>query len=374
MAKIAINTRYLLKDKLEGFGWYSYEVARRLAENHPKHQFYFFFDRPFDPNFVFSKNITPIVLGPPARHPILHYIWNEWSVRKALKKYSIDVYFSPDGYLSLKTKTKQLITIHDINFEHYPEDLPLSARKYYRFFFPKFAIKSDKILTVSNFSKSDIIQHYGISDSKIRAIWNGVSEKFVQISEEVKVKIKHKYSYGQDYFIFVGSLNPRKNLRRLVAAYELYASNKEHPWHLVIVGEKMWRNQTEHLSISTSIESQIHFTGRLNDEELSKAVAAAGAMTFVPYFEGFGIPMVEAMRCGVPVLAGNLSSLPEIGQDAVLYCDPFDTKSIAEGLEQISNDSLLRQKLTSKGLERSKAFSWDKCAEAVWEEIEKLLQ
>ena len=136
--KIAINCRLLLKNKLEGIGWYSFEIVSRIVKNHPEHDFYFLFDRPFHPDFVFAKNVKPIVLSPQARHPFLWYLWFEFSVSKFLKKNNIDLFFSPDGYLSLNTNVKTLLTIHDLNFEHFPEQLPFLTRKYYQYFTPKF--------------------------------------------------------------------------------------------------------------------------------------------------------------------------------------------------------------------------------------------
>ena len=132
---IAVNTRLLLKNKLEGIGWFTYETLSRITKNHPEHIFYFLFDRPYHSDFVFESNVTPIVLPPPARHPVLFYIWFEISVARFLRKLKPDLFLSPDGYLSLKTKTTSLAVIHDINFEHYPEDFPLIHKKILSLFF-----------------------------------------------------------------------------------------------------------------------------------------------------------------------------------------------------------------------------------------------
>ncbi|MFN3342698.1 MAG: hypothetical protein ACK40M_08385, partial [Flavobacteriales bacterium] len=121
--RIAVNTRFLLPGKMEGFGWYSYETLRRIVVAHPEHEFIFLFDRPFDRRFVFASNVIPIVIGPQARHPFLFWIWLEVSVKRALKKYKADVFVSPDGYLSLGTAVPSVAVIHDLNFEHYPKDL-----------------------------------------------------------------------------------------------------------------------------------------------------------------------------------------------------------------------------------------------------------
>lgn len=363
--RIAINTRSLLPSKMEGFGWYTYEVAKRLVEQHPEHEFFFFFDRPFDRRFVFGTNVTPVVLNPPARHPVLFYIWFEWSVKKALKKYKIDLFFSPDGYLSLGSSVKQISVLHDLNYEHHKEDLPVNVIRYLHRFFPKFAQKAQHIITVSEYSRQDIIQTYKISPEKITAIWNGASDAFKPLSDEIKQKIKVQYTDGNDYFLFVGALHPRKNLIRLVQAFELFKSQTKSRTQLLIVGEVLWKNKQFNESISFENQSEIKFTGHLSLEELTLVMGSAKLFTFVPYFEGFGIPMAEAMRCGTPILSGNLTSLPEVGGDAVEYCNPFDVNEIAEKMIALDSDNTRLQELSKLGLHRSGQFSWDTCAEKV---------
>ena len=158
--KIAINTRFLLPTKLEGFGWFTHEVTKRIAEQHPEHEFFFFFDRKYEDKFVYAKNVTPVVINPPARHPFLYYLWFEFGVKRALKKYNIDVFFSPDGYLSLKTEVKQIPVIHDLSFLHYPKDIPFFNRKYVKYFFPKFAKKDPSFILGSFFISSNPIFFY----------------------------------------------------------------------------------------------------------------------------------------------------------------------------------------------------------------------
>jgi len=363
--RIAINTRFLLPTKMEGFGWYTYEVTKRLVEMHPEHTFIFFFDRAYDPKFIFGKNVEPVVVNPPARHPILFYIWFEWSIKRALKKHKADLFFSPDGYLSLGSDVKQIGVIHDINFEHHPEDLPKSALNYLKKYFPKFAKKADHIITVSDYSKQDICQTYQIKSDKITSIWNGASDAFQPISSSEKETIKEQYTGGSEYFLFVGALHPRKNVIRLLQAFDRFKKTTTSDVKLVIVGEALWGNPTFNTAISEQYQSEVIFTGHLSLDKLTKIMAAAKVFTFVPYFEGFGIPLVEAMKCGTPVLAGNKTSLPEIGGDAVAYCDPYDVEDIAKQLIELDSNEVLRNQLSEKGLERSKQFSWDNCAKQV---------
>lgn len=363
--RIAVNTRFLLPSKMEGFGWYTYEVTKRLVKQHPEHEFFFFFDRPFDKRFIFSSNVTPVVLNPPARHPVLFYLWFEVAVKKALKKHKIDLFFSPDGYLSLGSNVKQVGVIHDLNFEHYPGDLPKGVLQYLRRFFPKFAEKAYHIITVSEYSKQDIEKTYGIEPEKITAIWNGASDTFKPISAEQKNLIKSRYTDGEDYFLFVGALHPRKNLIRLARAFEQFKKQTGSKTKLLIVGEMLWKNKQFKEAISSQNHSEIKFTGHLSLEELTLVTGASKLLAFVPYFEGFGIPLVEAMKCGTPILSGNLTSLPEVAGNAAEYCDPFDINSISAKMASLDADSERLEKLSKLGLERSKSFSWDKCAEEV---------
>lgn len=366
--RIAVNTRFLLSHKMEGYGWYTFEIVKRLVENHPEHEFIFFFDRKFDSKFIFGKNVTPVVLNPPARHPILFYIWNEISVTRALKKYKADIYFSPDGYLSLRTKVKQVNVIHDINFEHNPQDVPRAIRNYLRKYFPKFANKAEHIITVSDYSKQDICKTYSIAEEKVTVIWNAASFLFKPVDAKKRSEIQTGYSDGKPYFLFVGALHPRKNLSRLILAFEQFKKQHLDDEHqLLIVGESLFSNSFGEVIISNELKQHIHFTGHLSLEDLALVMASASVFTFVPYFEGFGIPMVEAMQSGTPVLAGNLTSLPEVGGEAVLYCNPMNVDDIAQKLGQIAKNEQLKSELSAKGLERSKLFSWGQSAEKAWD-------
>jgi glycosyltransferase involved in cell wall biosynthesis len=370
--RIAINTRFLLSHKMEGFGWYTYETTKRLVENHPEHTFILFFDRPFDSKFVFGPNVIPVVLRPPARHPILFIIWFEWAVFRALKKYKATVFFSPDGYLSLRSKIPQISVIHDLNFEHFPQDIPAVPRTYLRYFFPKFAKKASKIVTVSHYSKADIAQMYGIQPSKIDVGWNGVSDVFKPISESQKIAVRNQYAEGKSYFLFVGAIHPRKNVKRLMQAFEMYV-NKGGEKQLVIVGESLWgKGSIDDELIQPKTKRQIHFTGHLPLNELANVMASAFCFTYVPYFEGFGIPLVEAMRSGVPIIAGKLTSLPEVGGEAALYVNPFDVASIARAMLLIESDETMRQQLIALGLERSLKFDWSHTADVCWKAIQEV--
>lgn len=331
----------------------------------------FIFDRPYADEFVFNDNVTPIVLSPPTRHPFLWYIWFELQIPRILKKHKADLFFSPDGYLSLSTRIRQLAAIHDINFAHRPKDLPWLKAKYYNHYFPLFARKARRIVTVSYFSKEDINRTYKIDNDKIDVVYNGVNTLYTPTSDDEKLKIKAKYSEGKDYFLFIGSLHPRKNICGLLRAYDAFRTLVESEMKLLIVGESMFKTN----DIELTYEGMRHkvdvvFTGRLSTEELHQVLGAAMALTFVPFFEGFGIPVIEAMNAGVPVICSNTTSLPEVGGHAVLYVDPFSMSQIKDAMIKLFLEKELRESLILKGFIQKDKFSWDKTAELLWGSIQ----
>jgi glycosyltransferase involved in cell wall biosynthesis len=373
--EIVVNTRLLLKNKLEGIGWFSYETLKRMTNAHPEHHFIFLFDRDYDDEFIFADNVTPLILSPQARHPFLFYWWFEFSVAGILNKLKPDLFISPDGYLSLNAKCKQLAVIHDLNFEHYPNDVSFLVRKYYRYFFPRFAKKATRIATVSEFSKQDIIKTYGINSDLIDVVYNGCNTSFVPADENTKKAIKIKYSGNSDYFLFVGSLHPRKNIARLFRAFDQFKSASSNNVKLVIVGEKYyWTSEIKKIFLAMKHKQDVIFTGRLPGEELKKVMASALALTYVPYFEGFGIPILEAMNCDTPVITSNITSMPEVADDAAFLVDPFSVESISEAMNKIYSSEDLRKNLIEKGRIRKQNFSWDKTAELLWSSVEKAVK
>ena len=372
--KIVVNTRLLIKNRLEGIGWFTYENLKRIVLNHPSIHFFFVFDREFDEEFVFADNITPIILSPQARHPLLYYIWFEFSITQLLKDLKPDLFLSPDGYLSLRTNFKQFGVIHDINFFYSKNDLPILEYYYYNYFFPKYAKIATRIATVSEYSKNDISSTFNINPSKIDVVFNGVNENFRSISLLEKQSTKEKYTNFNDYFIYVGSLHPRKNIERLFIAFDEFRMVSNRVVKLVVVGKKMWwTNQLETTYMRLRFKDDIVFTGRLEESELNRLIASSLALTYVSYFEGFGIPILEGFKCETAVITSNITSMPEVAANAAYLIDPYSIDSIKCGLMELSQNSLLRQSLINKGKIRVLDFSWNKTAELLWQSIEKAL-
>lgn len=371
---IAVNTRLLIEGKLEGIGWFTYETLKRITRTHPEHQFIFIFDRPWNENYIFSENITPVIIGPPTRHPALWYLWFEYQIPRILKKYEADLFLSPDGYLSLSTKVPQLAVIHDINFVHRPEDLPWLKAKYYNYFFRKFARIARRIATVSNYSKKDITRSFKVDYDKIDVVYDGINQVFTPTSEENQKKTREKFTGGNNYFLFVGALHPRKNISGLLKAFDAFKSLDKKDIKLVIVGGEMHKTgEMFETYKDMRFKNDVIFTGRISTSELHSVYGAAIALTFVPFFEGFGIPVVEAMSAGVPVICSNTTSLPEVGDDAVIYVDPNQSGQISNVMNLLAGSPEKRRELIQKGFKQKEKFSWEKTAELLWKSIEKTI-
>jgi glycosyltransferase involved in cell wall biosynthesis len=372
---IAVNTRLLLKDKLEGIGRFTHETLRRITVNHPEHEFIFLFDRKFASEFIYSSNITPVVISPPARHPLLWYWWFEYSLPRFFKSLKPDLFLSPDGYLSLKTNVPSLPVMHDINFEHYPKSLPPVFSWYYRHYFPKYAAKAKRIATVSEFSKSDIAKTYAVAPEKIDVVYNGISDGFKPLNDSVIETIRKKYSGGTPYFLFTGAIHERKNIENLLRAFDEFRKNNSSNIKLILAGnKKWWTSSMEETFSSMQHNSEVIFTGRISDEELFDLTGAAHAAVYASKFEGFGIPVLEAMKCNVPVIASSTTALPEVCADAALLAEPYSVPAIADAMKIISLDNEKRKILIEKGKQRCEMFSWEKSAELLWKSLEKTLK
>lgn len=370
--RIAVNTRLLLKGRLEGIGWYTKQMLERIVKAHPEHEFIFFFDRPYDESFVFGPNVKPVVVHPQARHAVLFYLWFEWSIPLLLKKYKADVFLSTDGLCSLSTNVPTCLVMHDLAFEHYPQHLKLSHRWYLQHFSPKFARKAKRIVTVSEYSKQDIAQRYRIKPERIDVTYNGANPAYRPLSWAEREAVKAEYTQGHEYFVFAGALHPRKNVVALLQAFIKFKKFQRSPIRLVIVGRMAWKfEELVELRETMPFKDDVVWAGYMDVDQLSRVTGAAYALIYPSLFEGFGIPILEALKCGVPAVVSNTSSMPEVAGDAALLVDPTDVDDIAAKMGMIYKDEMLRNRLIAAAGPQSDKFDWDRSAAQLWESILK---
>lgn len=374
--KIVINCWVLRNKQLDGIGYFTVNAISRIIKNHPEVQFILLCDKNFNEPYFDFENAEIVRFFPPYRHPLLYVFYMEFLLPFYLKKSKPDLFLSAEGFLSLMSGCKQLPIIYDLNFEHFPENLAFKNRVYFKFFFKKFARKANRIATISEYSKDDICNLYKIEPSLVDNVSCGINSNFRKLQTEEIQSYRNKVSRGEPYFFFIGSMHPRKNVHRLIKAFNQFKKKTGSSFHLVIGGAMRWSKSEIIDEYDASIyKEHINFIGRLSDEELKLALGAAYALSFVPVFEGFGLPIVEAFQANVPVLASNVTSLPEVAGNAAVYADPFDVDSIADGMMKLfQNEDNLCEILIEKGNTRKEMFTWERTAEMLWGSITKALE
>ena len=370
--KIAVNTRFLLDEYLEGYGYFILEIFSRLSEKHSDHEFLFIFDRPVNKKFIFRNNVKIIVVGPPARHPLLWKLWYDIKIPSVLKKYKADVFVSCDGFCSLTSKVPQCLVVHDLSFLHFPSFNKKSHLLFYKRYTPKFLNTAKVIATVSEFSKKDIISHYKIDPARIDVVYSAAKELFVPINDREKEEIKKKFTEGKEFFVFAGSIHPRKNLINLLKAFSVFKKKQQSNMKLLLVGRLAWKYDSFLEGLKTyKYRSDVVMTDYLDEIELAKVIGSAYALVYPSLWEGFGVPVLEAMRCDIPVITSSNSAMQEIAKDAALYFDPSDLNDIADKMMLLYKDESLRKKLVQKGKDITSNYSWDKTAHLLWQSILK---
>lgn len=369
---IVVNTQLLLYGKLDGIGWFTYETLKRITASHPEHNFIFVFDRKPSQALQFPGNTRFVILHPQSRHPWLWFLRFEIFMPFLLRKLKADLFLSPDGWMTNFTSVPCVQVLHDLNFAHNPNDLPFWARIYYNKLFPKYAEKAIRIATVSEFSKQDIVNIYKISPEKIDVTPNGCSLDYTPTSLQEQEKTRDKYTGGNQYFVFVGALIPRKNIARMLMAFDLFKKQDTQNIQFVLIGNrKWWTKNIQQAYQNMHYQKDVIFISNMQTLELRQLYSAAKALVFVPYFEGFGIPILEAFNCDTAVITSNITSMPEVAGDAALQVDPFKVDDIADAMIKLSIDDQLRSQLIENGRQRRKNFSWDITAERLWDCIMK---
>jgi glycosyltransferase involved in cell wall biosynthesis len=358
---------------MEGIGWYSYEVIRRMVKSNPGDDFIFLFDRPFDQEFIFGGNVHPEVVFPPARHPFLFKIWFDYAIPRLIKKHQADVFFSPDGFCSLTYGGKTVLVVHDLAYRFFPEHLRQTDLWYYKKYMPLFIEKADRIIAISHEVAGTIRQfHPNLAADKIEVVHNGVREDFRTLSEAEKTVAKSRFSAGEDFFLFIGAIHPRKNALRILRAFEQYRSSGGKVKKLLLCGRFAWKSDEIQQAMQRSIwKSDIHLLERVSSVDLILLTGAAHALLYPSLLEGFGLPVLEGFRAGTPVITSNISSMPEVAGEAAILVDPYSEENIAIGLKQL-DDVAVWTKYHGLGLNRVKQFSWDKAAEAVYKIIRQV--
>jgi glycosyltransferase involved in cell wall biosynthesis len=257
-------------------------------------------------------------------------------------------------------------TVHDLSFEHLPETFKRRSRAQLRLTVRRTARAAARVITISEYSKRDIVETYGLDPGRVAVTHVAASARFAPVADAGELRrVRERYRIGGEYVLAVGSVQPRKNLVRLVRAYADLRDRRgrDNLPQLVIVGKMAWLfGETLRAVEECGLGDGVIFTGYVPESDLPALYSGALCFAYPSYFEGFGLPPLEAMRCGTPVLAGDRTSLPEVVGDAGLLVDPFDTDAIAAALRRLIDDESLRSTLRARGLARARLFDWRETA------------
>ncbi len=260
---------------------------------------------------------------------------------------------------------RQVITIHDCAFHDMPHAVSSGFRLWYSWLLRRLAPRVRSILTVSEFSRQRLIEYLQVDPSKIIAIPNGVDERFNRAATEAVPAMRARLGLPERYILFVGSLDPRKNLRGLLQAWEQISTRLDCP--LVICGA------SSHVFRSAGIDrlpESVVLSGYVADEDLPALYAGASLFVYPSLYEGFGLPVIEAMACGTPVVCSSTTALGEVAGDAACLVDPAEPESIAAGILRVAEDESLRGKLRGRGVQRAAEFSWNRTARETWNQLQ----
>lgn len=372
--KILVNTIPTLTP-LTGVGQYTYQLTkelRRLAPDEEWSSYYGFVTRQFfrKPEDSGASGGVLLAAGRTLRAiaPVKTAVRYFHKRLASLRPGEFDLYFEPNFVPLPELKSKKcVVTIHDFSFLHHPEWHPAERIQYFEKHFLTNLSRADRILTDSAFVRDEAVGKFGLDPDKVRVVHAGCDHGlFAPQPEEAVLQVRDKYSLGRPYFLYVGTIEPRKNLLQLLEVFERFSTGQHGEPQLVLCGHQGWSNhevlrQFERLSQ----REVIRFLGHVPSADLPPLYSGAIALAYPSLYEGFGLPVVEAMACGCPTLCSRTASLPEVGGEAPVYVDPGEGESILQGLRRLQEEPALRQRCREVGLAQAQKFSWEKTAREV---------
>lgn len=368
--KIGIDIREMIGKKA-GIGQYTYNLLRYFSKIDTKNLYFLYTPSdkdiilpPLGPNFKIVKIKSP------------SFLWHFEVYFDIVMRKKLDFFLSTRSYIipSFDFFKKSILIVHDcLPFLKGKGKLPLKPRIIPRFTF-KPALKNSKIIIAVSYStKKDIIRLFNVRKKEIHVIYEGVSEEFKPLEGKKLQKIREKYNLPSKFILNVGTIEPRKNLVRLIKAYSLLPENLKNIYKLVIVGKKGWYYEDIFKTVKNlNLQKKVEFTGYIPDEDLPLVYNLSEIFIYPSLYEGFGLPVLEAMACGIPVITSDVSSLPEIVGDAGILVNPRSTLQIKNAMKLLLENEKLRETLKEKGIERAKKFQWRNTARKLLNLMENL--
>lgn len=373
---IAIDASRAVRARPTGTEAYSWHLIRALHRARPEAAVSLYSPTPLPPDFLpLAPNTsgdtrTPQQRGWQAHSVPFPRLWTHLRLNLALRRDRPDLLFVPSHVLPIGCPVAAVVTVHDLGYHYYPEAHPALDRWYLEWTTRRHARLAACVLADSQATRDDLCRHYAADPRRVRVVYPGRDERLRRVTDPTALAaVRQRYGIQGDYLLYLGTLQPRKNLARLVEAFAAVAERVQ----LVLAGRPGWlcadlAAQAERLGLGR----RVILTGYVPPEDKAALLSGALALVFPSLYEGFGMPVVEAMACGVPVLTSTVSSLPEVAGDAALLVDPLSPSAIAAGMSRLVGDAGLRQTLAERGTVRAQRFSWAEAARQVWEVFDSL--
>lgn len=356
-------------NKLTGIGRVLIEILKRIAPINENDKYILFKNYDFHEydELANFKNITLVDINVSKNSPLKNILWHQWLFQMLQRKYKCDLAYIPNFSLLLWKRIPTIVTIHDLIEFNIPDKFSKLRMMYRKIIDPLMVRNSSYITTVSECSKNDIIKYCGAEEKKIKVITNAADQKRFRLYDRKiidSVLNKHGLKY-QSYFLFVGTIDyPGKNIMSVIKSYELLKKEKNIEEKLVIIGKNGFNSKVIYDYVNESpCKDSIIFTGYLEDSELPLLYAGCKIFLYLSLYEGFGLPVLEAMSCGVPVICPNTSCFPEVVGNLEISVSPLDIKQIKEKIDLLITNEDYYKTIAQKSYERASYFSWEKSAQ-----------
>ncbi len=343
-----------------GISWYIYNLLTHLAQGETGFQYTAFLS---DPQFQAHNGLSVQRSQWPTYKPIVRILWEQAVLPLALKKAKIDLLHALAFAAPLAAPVPFITTIYDLSFIRYPEAFRPHNRWYLRTFTKHSARRAKAIIAISESTRQDVIQAFGVSPEKVHTVYCGVDSDFKPLPPTAIAAFKAKKGLPEKFILRLGTIEPRKNVEGLIKAYALWRKQDKNAPKLFIAGGKGWYYQRVfQLVEELGLNEHIVFPGYLPQEDLPLWYNASDLFVYPSHFEGFGLPVLEAMACGTPVITSNVSSLPEVAGEAGILVSPTDTKALSQAMQTIFHNAELTRQMQEKGLAQAAKFNWRKTA------------
>lgn len=363
--RIVVNAQSFNSNTVNGYVLYCYQILSIVAAQQPQYFFYFLVDEKFIYNHNLPSNVIIVVVQPRVKCNLIGLYWYPIKVALFAKKIKANLIIQPFVYCSLTSSIPQITVIYDPAFLHNPKDNKQSQLLYYKIFSASIIKKSTHLVTVSQAIKQDIVNKYNTPNDSVSVIYNAADSIYKPLPWQQQRAVKEQYTDGKNYFICVSSMHPRKNLVTLLKAFSIFKKWQQSNMKLVLIGKLLGNNSAfEKLLNTYKHKADVVLLGHLSPSQLAPILGAAYVCVYPSLYEGFGLPIIEAMQCGVPVITSNNSSMQEAGGSAALYANPNSEQDIAQQMQLLYKDETLCQKHIILGLQQAKRYSWQASATA----------